>query len=496
MKRAVLYARVSTDKQSREGISIDAQEALARERCEREGWKLTAIYTDVMSGTRDKRPDFQRLLADAEGRAFDVLLVYRTDRLARSTLKLLQVVAELGDRGVGLVSLTEPLDLTTPMGKAMFQITATFAELESANTGARVRDAMRHRAATTGKHIGPTPDGYIREADGTLVPCPTRAPIILEAFTLYANGGTARSTCDTLNARGYRGRMGGPWRSGTLIPILKNPIYKGALTYGRHEVRKNSKGVKQRTLKNAAAWVTVEDAHPAIVPADLFDAVQSRLKDRAAVHPRQLHGQAKNPWSGLLRCGLCGGAMSYDTHQKSGWAYFRCGLRKTGGSAACPRMLTVGAVALDRFGVDALAAALAEPFEQRARQPARSKRIAPIRGRADRAAQIQRAIQKETDLYRMDAQSFEVTQANVAALKKQLAELDAEQPDTAPQGPPPILRNLREAWEAVGANPEAKGALLRGLVESVTVYPDRCELRPHPSLSGYIAPVITFKRKA
>jgi DNA invertase Pin-like site-specific DNA recombinase len=135
-KRAGLYVRVSTATKSRQGdaTSYDqnpaVQEQPLRELLSQRGWKLHKVYSDRASGAKERRPGLDALMTDARRGAFDVVVVWRFDRFARSVKQLVMALEEFWSLGIDFVSHQEALDTSTPMGKAMFTIIAAMAELE------------------------------------------------------------------------------------------------------------------------------------------------------------------------------------------------------------------------------------------------------------------------------------------------------------------------------------------------------------------------------
>jgi putative DNA-invertase from lambdoid prophage Rac len=132
--RAALYARVSTHDQQTLGMQIEAMATYLSDR----GWGAAKRVEDVGSGTKD-RPGRESLLKAARRREVDVIVVWRLDRWGRSLPDLVVTLRELTDLGVGFVSLTEALDLTTPAGRAMAGMLAVFAEFEREILRERVR---------------------------------------------------------------------------------------------------------------------------------------------------------------------------------------------------------------------------------------------------------------------------------------------------------------------------------------------------------------------
>ena len=132
--RAAIYARVSTHDQQTLGLQVDAMRSYIKDR----GWQVARQIKDVGSGTRE-RPERELLLKAARRRELDVVVVWRLDRWGRSLPDLVVTLRELTDLGVGFVSLTEALDLTTPTGRALTGMLAVFAEFEREILRERVR---------------------------------------------------------------------------------------------------------------------------------------------------------------------------------------------------------------------------------------------------------------------------------------------------------------------------------------------------------------------
>src|SRR5207302_3676022 len=122
------YVRVSTEEQSRDGISLEMQTERIRAYCESQGWALVAIHKDAgVSGTSLQRPGLQELLAHLHG--VGAVLVWKVDRLSRRQKHVLSILEDvLEPAGVGFKSVTEPFDTTTPMGKAFLGMLAVFAQ--------------------------------------------------------------------------------------------------------------------------------------------------------------------------------------------------------------------------------------------------------------------------------------------------------------------------------------------------------------------------------
>jgi DNA invertase Pin-like site-specific DNA recombinase len=151
MKRAVLYARVSTFDQRPETQLLDL-----RRLAEQRGFEIVHEYTDRISGAKAKRPALDLLLAAAHRREFDVVLVWAADRLARSVRHFLEVLDTLNHLGIEFVSFRENLDTGGPLGRAVVVIVSAVAELERNLIVERVRAGLR-RARLEGQRLGRRP---------------------------------------------------------------------------------------------------------------------------------------------------------------------------------------------------------------------------------------------------------------------------------------------------------------------------------------------------
>jgi DNA invertase Pin-like site-specific DNA recombinase len=148
-KTVAIYARVSTDKQK-----VDMQIRELRDFVKRSGWKIFNEYTDQgYTGANTKRPAFAEMMYEARKRKFDVLLVWKLDRLSRSLKDLINTLDELGSLGIHFISYDNNLDTTTPTGKLVFQIIGAVAEFEKDIIRERVRAGLEN-ARQQGKRLG------------------------------------------------------------------------------------------------------------------------------------------------------------------------------------------------------------------------------------------------------------------------------------------------------------------------------------------------------
>jgi DNA invertase Pin-like site-specific DNA recombinase len=184
-KRAALYLRVSTDRQT-----VENQVRELKQVAERRGWRVTEVYQDAgISGAkgRDQRPGLDAMLKDASKRKFDVVMAWAIDRLGRSLIDLLGTIQHLEAVGVDLYLDQQHIDTTTPAGKLLFQMTGAFAEFERSMIQQRINNGLaRVRAEIERDGSFKTRRGNIRKRLGR----PSADPRKLEKARLELANGT------------------------------------------------------------------------------------------------------------------------------------------------------------------------------------------------------------------------------------------------------------------------------------------------------------------
>ena len=149
--KCAIYARVSTKDKGQDPLNQVAQ---LREYCQRRELEVANEYVDVgITGAKEKRPELDRLMADAHRRRFDAVVVWKFDRFARSVSHLLRALETFKALGIEFVSLSERVDTSTPTGKMVFTVLGAVAELERSLIAERVKAGLRN-ARAKGKHLG------------------------------------------------------------------------------------------------------------------------------------------------------------------------------------------------------------------------------------------------------------------------------------------------------------------------------------------------------
>ena len=330
--QVALYARVSSDRQDVD-LSIAAQLRALRDHAGKNGHQVAREYVDeAESGRTADRPQFQRMVAEARrpGKPFQMVLVWKFSRFARSREDAIVFKSLLGKHGVRVVSITEPSE-DTPTGKLLEAIIESLDEFYSVNLAQEVLRGMRE-AASRGFYVGSnTPYGYrrVKVLDGkkerpTLEPDPGTGPVVRRMFRAALDSPGLKDLCRMLNGEGVPGPRGKPWQKTTVYKILTNEAYTGTLVWGK--VSKDG---------NPPDPVRVEGAWEALVDVESFKKVQETMRERSflKVHPRR--SASSFLLSGLVKCGNCGRSLTGQDAKSGRFAYYVCGTLLKRGRGTC-----------------------------------------------------------------------------------------------------------------------------------------------------------------
>lgn len=292
-KRAALYIRVSTQEQSQEGYSIQAQTEKLKAYCDiKDDMTFYKTYTDPgFTGSNIDRPAMRDLIRDAKAKRFDVVIVYKLDRLSRSQKDTLYLIEDVfNPAGIGFISINENFDTTSPFGKAMIGILSVFAQLEREQI--KERTAMgRLERAKSGLWNGAckSPFGY-KYINGKLEIDEQKANQVKEVFSMYLEDISLGIIIDRLKEKGHTGFLMYP---GNIRSLLVNPIYTGKLKF-KGEI--------------------YDGQHEPIIDDLTFEAAQKMVKKRS-YKKSSPDGEArpftaKYLLSGIIYCSHCGARYS------------------------------------------------------------------------------------------------------------------------------------------------------------------------------------------
>jgi len=213
------YIRVSTEEQAREGVSLEAQRRKVEAYVSLVDGELVDVLSDAgLSGKNLERPALREALDRVEAGEADALIVYSLDRLSRSTLDFLSVIARLRDAGRGFVSVREQMDTSTPHGRFTMTILAALAEMEREMIVSRCREAST-LLKRTGRVYGRTPFGFSREGDRLTVDVDESASLaVIE--DLRAGGVSYGGIAEELNRYGVPPKRGSRWYASSVRSVL------------------------------------------------------------------------------------------------------------------------------------------------------------------------------------------------------------------------------------------------------------------------------------
>jgi site-specific DNA recombinase len=371
-QRVALYTRISTD-ETNQPYSLGAQrDRMLAHISSQAGWQVVAEYEDHASGKSLGRPALADARRAAAAGTYDLLLVFRVDRLSRNLGQLAVLIEELEAAGVAFRSLTEPFDTTNPAGRMMVQMLGVFAEFERASIIERISAGMERKASRGEWTVGSYPYGYRRGASGPgLEPDPAAAQVVGDMFHRYLTQRLGSGPIATwLNERGLRTTRGQPWTRASVLRVLGNRVYRGEVPF---------RGV----------WHP--GRHEAIVEADVFEAAQRLRASRAHAPSQRRANPSPFLLSGLhLVCDRCGSPLvGTAAHNRSRrYDYYTCVTRLRHGRAACDQdrlrrdhleAAVLGQLTEIYANTDLLRASLAAADQQwRQEHVARQERIAAL----------------------------------------------------------------------------------------------------------------------
>ncbi len=458
MTRVALYARVSTDMQAESGKSIAAQLAEMREYAAKRGWTVVAEFTDPgFSGTNMDRPGLEALLAAAEQRSFDILLVHELSRLSRRLFDTFHIFEKLGKLDIGLASVKEPdFDFSTPTGRLFLTILAALHQYYVDLLKMHTRKSKRQRARDGLYNASITPYGYRHSGDADTPPVivEEEARAVREMFQRYATGRySAREIADWLNDAGFRARSGRRFSKDTVADMLRNPFYKGFVAY-------------RQGSRDQSAGELFPGKHEPIVSPELWDLCRRiRVQRRGA--PRTYQPKYRvYLLNGIATCDACGRKLRAQG-AKSG-SYYR-EMSRARGFVDCPSAKRgvrshvveeqVGAIFRRLRLPPDWQARLEELLDQDDDRPTLESRRARLIAERRRLKEqyIRGDFDEDTDIYERE----------LNRIRRELAELPAPADLETIQRAATTLEELAQVWDE--ADPADRRDLLRLALREVKV---------------------------
>ncbi|MFQ4181535.1 resolvase [Clostridioides difficile] len=344
-KRVAIYCRVSTVEQAEEGYSVDEQRRRCIEYCEKEGHEVFKVYEDrgISGKNISGRPGLKDLLKDANDKKFDLVVVWKLNRISRRLIDILNIVDTLDKNSIAFRSLTESFETETPAGKLQLNIMGAISEFERGTIAENVKMGMIARARegkwNGGKVLGydvvEIPSEGKKRKETKLVINEKEAMTVRRIFELYSEGHGYKATVNRVNKEGHKSKRGNAFSTASIKEILKNPVYIGKI---RYNVKQDWNEKRRKNINPNP--ILVDGEHKAIIDDETWEKVQIILKDRSKTHNRVYDSEF--PLSGLLKCPACGASMtiSRSYHKRKDGTkkvaeYYACSNWKNKGTAVC-----------------------------------------------------------------------------------------------------------------------------------------------------------------
>ena len=331
LKNVAAYARVSSGKDAMLH-SLSAQVSHYSKLIQQTpGWRYAGVYADeAMTGTKDNREDFQRMLMDCRNGKIDMIITKSTSRFARNTVTLLETVRELKALRIDVYFEEQNIHSLSADGELMLSIFASYAQEESLSASEdqkwRIRKGFMNGELVNWRFMF----GYsIRK--GEIRINPEEADIVRDVFRRATSGESFSAISRELNSRGISGALGGHWNAQRIRAMLSNEKYAGDALLQKHFRNNHLEKKKCRNTGELPRYYA-KSVHPAIIDQETFQQAQEILSNLNKDASRRAR-QKKSEFSGLIRCPRCGKNYKRVTGQTTiGW---NCSTYQTMGKRFC-----------------------------------------------------------------------------------------------------------------------------------------------------------------
>lgn len=366
LTKVAAYARVSSGKDEMLH-SLAAQVSHYSDYIQRHpGWLYIGVYADeAVTGTKDNRPEFKRLLADCRNAKIDLVLTKSISRFARNTVDLLETVRELKRMGIDVFFEEQNLHSMSGDGELMLTILASYAQEESRSASENCKWRIRKRFENGELANLRFMFGY-QIVKGKVEIEPEQAAIVRMVFKDYIGGMGGTKLAEKLRTMKVPRFFGGEWQSDRVLEIIKNEKYTGnALLQKKFVADHLSK--KLVWNKGQLPKYYAEETHPAIIDQETFDKAQAILQKRRIRCKTKSGSRNRYPFSGIIRCEVCG--KNYKRKDRKGKAAWYCSAYLQEGKAACASKqipeyilysLSTEVLGLDKFDVDSFENSISE----------------------------------------------------------------------------------------------------------------------------------------
>lgn len=299
------YCRYSSTNQNE--LSIEQQHIELSKYAKSHKIEIVKFYDDkAKSGTKDNRDNFQAMIQECRKKEVQAILVWKTDRFARNTQDSLYYKMKLNKLGIDLISITQPIDTSSPEGNLMYTMLASIDEYYSKNLASNVKRAMNYNASQGLSNGGTAPLGY-DIIDRKYFVNKKESEVIKFIYSKYLNGYSYYDIIEQCNSKGYHTKKGVHFKKNSIYEILHNEKYTGTYIYN-----KSSGNNRHNTNENL---VRIENAFEPIISKEIFEEVQKKTEKNKKSSAEY---KAKEVYllSGIMFCGKCGARYTGQTTHK------------------------------------------------------------------------------------------------------------------------------------------------------------------------------------
>ena len=446
--KVALYTRVSTLEMSQEGYSLAAQLKRLEAFCVSQNWNVQKVYREEgVSAKNMERPELQKLLKELD--QFDVVLVYKLDRLSRSVIDVNLLLEQFEKHNVSFKSATEPYDTSSAQGRMFINIIASLAQFERQQLSERTHMGMTQSAEEGKRNGGRAPFGYKSE-EGKLIINEDEAKWVRWIFDTFKLKGKSVIATE-LNRKGIRSRTGTMWNGSMIDYLVRNPVYYGAMRWNYR--KKNG----ARTYEE----IVVPADHEPIISKEEFDEISSMRKTR---RQKGHKGHVIYPFSGILKCSRCGKNLIGGKRKRADgsiYRFYKCTGRFTYG--ICDMPVIAEDTVEDKFirSIDIADVEIEVPNEEAVNVAEIQSEISRVRGRMERLEELYIEGDIPKKKYR---EKLEDEKEKETALMQSLSTSEnAASPDMIRE----MVNGIKDNWSALQL--EDKKKAVHSIFSSITV---------------------------
>lgn len=303
-KRVAAYARVSSGKDAMLH-SLSAQISYYSEYIQNNpGWEYVGVYADeALTGTKDNREEFQRLLGDCRAGLIDIVITKSISRFARNTVTMLETIRELKSLNIDVFFEKENVHTMSGDGELMLSILASFAQAESLSVSEnckwRFRKNFKEGIPSTNLILG------YETINGTLEIVPEEAKLVKMIYTDFLNGMGRNAIIKKLNKNGFQTKLGCDWHVNTIRQILANEKYTGDMLLQKTFISNHIDKKKRINIGELPKYY-VNNCHEPIIDRKIFERVQTELQKRATTYHKSKEAPKHFPFTSKIICEKCG----------------------------------------------------------------------------------------------------------------------------------------------------------------------------------------------